>query len=314
MTFTWPIILWSLVLIPILAALYMLAQRRRRKYAVRFTNLALLKQVATRRPGIRRHIPPLLYLLGLAALLFSLARPMAVIAVPREQTSVMLVMDVSGSMTADDLEPNRMAAARQAARTFVEELPQTIDVGLVTFNNQAAVQASPGSDRNGVLRSIDSLWASGGTAIGDGLNLALDQLARRPVGENGQRAPGVVVLLSDGQPTDGMPWETAAERAATEGVKVYTVGIGQRGETVMIDGRIPVRLDEVTLQRIAQQTEAQYFYAAESAELEAVYSELGSQISWIEEHTEITALVTAAGAVLLLVAGGLSMLWMQRLP
>ncbi len=314
MTFTWPIVLWGLTLVPILAVLYVLAQRRRRKYAVRFTNLALLKHVAARGPGMRRHLPPLLYLVGLGALLFSLARPMAVIAVPREQTSVMLVMDVSGSMTADDLQPNRMAAARQAARTFVEELPQTIEVGLVTFNNRASLQAAPSADRNAVLRSIDNLEAQGGTAIGDGLDLALDQLAQRPSDEEGQRAPGVVVLLSDGQPTDGMPWETAAERAATEDVKVYTVGIGQRDEVVMIDGRIPVQLDERTLQQIAQQTEAQYFYAAESTQLEEVYSELGSQLSWVEEQTEITALVTAAGAVLLLAAGGLSMLWMQRLP
>jgi len=314
MTFTWPLVLWSLVLVPILAGVYVLAQRRRRKYALRFTNLALLKHVATRGPGIRRHIPPLLYLLGLGALLFSLARPMAVIAVPREQTSVMLVLDVSGSMTADDLQPNRMAAARQAARTFVEELPPTIEVGLVSFNNRAAVQASPGADRNAVLRSIDNLTANGGTAIGDGLNLALDQLAQRPTGEDGRRAPGVVVLLSDGMSTDGMPWETASERAANEGVKVYTVGIGQRGAVPMIDGRLPVRLDERTLQQIAQQTDAQYFYAAEAGQLEEVYSELGSQINWVEEHTEITALVTAAGAVLLLAAGALSMLWLQRLP
>lgn len=314
MTFTWPVILWGLILVPILAALYVLAQRRRRKYAVRFTNLALLKHVATRGPGMRRHIPPLLYLLGLGALLLSLARPMAVIAVPREQSTVMLVMDVSGSMTADDLQPNRMAAARRAASTFVAELPQTIEVGLVTFNNRAAVQASPGTDRNAVLRSINNLSANGGTAIGDGLNLALDQLAQRPIADDGARAPGVVVLLSDGQPTDGMPWETASQRAATEGVKVYTVGIGQRGAVPMIDGQLPVRLDERTLQQIAQQTQAQYFYAAESGQLEEVYSELGSQLSWVEEHTEITALVTAAGALLLLAAGGLSMLWMQRLP
>ena len=182
MSFEWPVLLYGLAFVPIMAALYVLAQRRRRAYAVRFTNLPLLREVAPRRPAYRRHLPPLFFLLGMAALLLSLARPSAVIAVPRDQSSVMLVLDVSGSMSADDLQPDRMTAARQAARTFVEALPDDVQVGLVSFSNAASVRAPLGRDRDAVLRAIDALRPDGGTAIGEGLDLALDQLARLPAG------------------------------------------------------------------------------------------------------------------------------------
>jgi Ca-activated chloride channel family protein len=314
MTFEWPYLLLSLALIPLLCALYLLAQRRRRAYAVRFTNLALLGQVVQRGPGMRRHIPALLYLVGLAALLISLARPIAVIAVPREQTTIMLVMDVSGSMQADDLRPTRMQAAKQAAHAFVEALPDNIQVGLVSFNNAARLNTPPTNDRVAVTRAIDNLRADGGTAIGDGLSLALDQLAQRPAAENGQQAPALVVLLSDGQSTAGRPPEDAAARAQQEQIKVYTIGIGQRGAVPLIDGRLPVQLDETTLQNIAETTGASYFYAAESRELEQIYAELGSQVSWIEERTEVTALFSAAGALMLTLGGVLSLRWLQQLP
>lgn len=313
MTFEWPIVLFSLALIPILSGLYLLAQRRRRAYAVRFTNLALLQAVVGRTPGFRRHIPPLLYLIGLAALLFSLARPVAVIAVPREQTTIMLVLDVSGSMAADDLEPNRMAAAKEAAKAFVDQLPDTIQVGLVSFSSNAAVQASPTTDHLAVTQAIDQLRSRGGTAIGDGLDLALDQLVQRPTDANGQRAPGMVVLLSDGQSTQGMPPQQATARAQSEQVKVYTVGVGQRDAQVFVQN-IPVTLDEETLQQIANETGGSYFYAAETTELERIYSDLGSQISWVEERTEITALISALGTVLLIAGSLLSLRWLQQFP
>ena len=312
MTFQWPLLLMSLGLIPILAALYVRAQRRRRAYAVRFTNLALLSEVMGRGPGFRRHIPPLLYLLGVAALLLSLARPMAVIAVPRDQATVMLVMDVSASMTAGDLQPNRMAAATQAARAFVEALPPNVQVGMVSFSSTAYVNTPPTHDHDVVLRGIGRLAPNGGTAIGEGLHFALDQLAQRAVDETGQRAPALVVLLSDGESMLGRPPASAAARAKEEQVKVYTVGIGQRGTTTIIRGQL-VRLDERTLQNIAQETGGEYFYAAESGELKQVYEELGSQISWVEERTEITALVSGLGALFLVLGGLLGLRWFQRL-
>ena len=168
MTFISPYLLMGLALVPILCATYLFAQRRRRAYAVRFTNLALLKKVVGKGPGARRHIPPLLFLIGLAALLISLARPVAVLALPREQSTVMLVMDVSASMTAADMQPNRMEAARQAARTFVENLPPHVSVGLATFNDRAALAAPITRDHEMVLNAIDAVQARGGTAIGDG--------------------------------------------------------------------------------------------------------------------------------------------------
>ncbi len=313
MTFEWPILLWSLALIPIMVGGYILAQRRRRMYTLRFTNLELLQAVAGRGPGLRRHIPPLLFLLGLAALLVSLARPSAVIAVPRDQTTAMLVLDVSASMTAADLRPNRMEAAKQAARAFLDALPPNMQVGLVSFSSGATVNAAPTNDRFAVARAIDALQANGGTAIGEGLHLALDQLAQRPVDEDGSRAPGLVVLLSDGQSILGRPPETAAARARQEQIKIHTIGIGERGADTVIGGQ-RVRLDEQTLQAVAAATEGRYFYAGESNELTEIYANLGSQISWVEEQTEITALVSALGALCLTAGGLLSLRWLQQLP
>ena len=315
MTFEWPLLLFGLLAIPVLALLYALAQRRRRVYAARFTNLALLREVVGRAPGLRRHLPPLLYMLGLAALLVSLARPNAVIAVPRDQTSVMLVIDVSGSMAARDLQPDRMAAATLAARSFVEALPEPLQIGLVSFNATASLNAPLTRDRALVTRAIDSLRANGGTAIGDGLNLALDALANRPIDEAGERAPGLVVLLSDGASSAGRPPVVAAERARAEGVRVFTVGIGDRDAAPVVgNNRTQVRLDEATLQTIAETTDGEYFYAAETSELERIYHDLGSQISWVEEKTEVTALVTALGTLLVMIGGVLSLRWFQQFP
>jgi Ca-activated chloride channel family protein len=317
MTFEWPYLLYGLALIPILALLYGLVQRRRRAYTVRFTNLALLREVVGRGPGIRRHVPPLLFLLGVAALLVSLARPSAVIAVPREEAPVVLVVDVSGSMEATDMRPNRMDAAKQAARTFVEALPDQAQVGLVSFNSEASVNAPLTRDRQTVLRAIDRLRANGGTAIGDGLSLGLDQLERQPPDSSDssdQRTPGTIVLLSDGQSQTGRRPSEVSARAQQEGVKVHTVGIGQRGTTTLLNRRVPVGLDEATLRSIAETTGGRYFYAAESAQLEQIYADLSSQVSWIEERTEVTALVSALGTLFVTFAGLLSLRWFQQLP
>src|SRR5712692_10885034 len=205
MTFAWPTALVGLALVPVLFGFYLWMQRQRRRYAVRFTNLALLREVVGRGPGLRRHLPPLLFLLGLAALLVSLARPSMVLAVPRDQASVMLVLDVSGSMDAHDLQPTRLGAARQAARKLVDGLPSGAQVGVVAFSDRAVLSAPLSRDPLRAQQALDGLAAGGGTAIGDGLNLALDQLAQRPTNAQGERAPAVVVLLSDGENNAGRP-------------------------------------------------------------------------------------------------------------
>jgi Ca-activated chloride channel homolog len=313
MTFEWMYALWSLLLVPSLVALYLLAQRRRRAYAVRFTNLALLSSVVKRGPGVRRHIPPALFMLGLTALLISLARPVAVLAVPREQSSVMLVLDVSGSMSASDLQPSRMEAARQAARAFVNALPADTSVGLVAFSGEANIEAPLTRDRNVVLRAIANLQPGGGTAIGEGLSRALAHLEQQS-GTAQDAIPARVVLLSDGQSTMGVDPAQAAARAANANVRVDTVGIGQRGATPMIGNQQRVGLDEATLQAMAERTGGQYLYASEANQLEALYADLGTQVRWVEERTEVTALVSALGALLLVIGGLLGLRWFQQFP
>ncbi|MCC6177213.1 MAG: VWA domain-containing protein [Chloroflexi bacterium] len=314
MSFEWPFLLYGLAFVPIMAALYVLAQRRRRAYAVRFTNLPLLREVAPRRAGYRRHLPPLFFLLGMAALLLSLARPSAVIAVPRDQSSVMLVLDVSGSMSADDVQPDRMTAARQAARTFVQALPEDTQVGLVSFSNAASVRAPLGRDREALLRAIDALRPDGGTAIGEGLDLALEQFARLPAASDGTRPPGLVVLLSDGENSIGREPAEVAARAAQEGIPVHTIGLGQRGAAPVIGRNQTVRLDETTLRAVADATGGSYFYAAEAGQLERIYADLGSQVSWVQERTEVTALVGALGTLLMMFGGLFGLRWFAQFP
>ena len=324
MTFEWPLLLWSLAVIPMLFGLYVLAQRRRRAYAVRFTNLALLKEVVGRRPGLRRHIPPLLFLLGLGALLVSLARPNAVIATPRDEADVVLVLDVSGSMAATDIRPSRMEAARQAAQAFVQALPANTRVGVVSFSTRAQVVAPLTRDRDTVQAAIRTLEAEGGTAIGEGLAMGLDVLRRgataQAAGEaaSGQPADGntvgTVVLLSDGATSGGQSPAQAAARATEASVVVHTVGMGQRDANVRVRNGARAELDERTLQEIARTTGGEYFYAAQSVDLQSIYSSIGSRVSWREERTEVTALVSAAGTFLLIAAGLFSLRWLHGLP
>jgi Ca-activated chloride channel family protein len=337
MTFEWPLLLWSLALVPILLLLYIVMQRRRRMYAVRFTNLALLKEVVGRRPGLRRHIPPLLFLLGLGALLVSLARPTAVVAVPRDEADVVLVVDVSGSMTARDLSPSRIEAARQAALTFVQALPPNTRVGLVSFATRARINTPLTRDRTLIANAIRDLDADGGTAIGDGIVAALDVL-RQGQPDAGNRPnvtatpgrgqistsstsltpatplTGTIVLLSDGASSAGQPPQQAATRAQQAGVTVQTVGIGQRSSGARANNGVSAELDERTLQEIARTTGGEYFYAAQSSDLQRIYSSIGSRVSWNQERTEVTALVSALGTGILIVASLFSLRWMHALP
>lgn len=206
-----------------------------------------------------------------------------------------------------------MYAAQEAARAFVEALPEGAQVGLVSFSEAASVRAAPSRDREAILRAIDGLVPGGGTAIGEGLHLALDELARLPADESGQ-VPSTVVLLSDGESSHGRPAASAAGRAGATGVQVHTVGVGQRGVTTMLGGTQPVRLDEATLRAIAERTGGQYFYAQEAGALERIYADLGSLVTLVEEPTEITALASALGALLLIAGGLLSLRWFQRFP
>jgi Ca-activated chloride channel family protein len=309
MTFAWPTALLALFLVPVFAGVYVLMQRRRRAYAVRFTNLSLLREVVGQGPGLRRHVPPALFLLGLAALLLSLARPTIVLAVPRSGGDVMLVIDVSGSMAASDLQPTRLQAATGAATQFIDALPDGARVGVVSFSQGASVVAPLSTDRIRAENALATLTPNGGTAIGDGLDAALNQLAQR----SADSAPGTVVLLSDGENNLGQAPMTVASRAKQQGVQVDTVGIGQRGAQTYVD-RQPVGLDETTLKSIADTTGGQYFYAGDTTQLSAIYNQLGSQINWVQERTEVTALVSGLASAFLVASAALAMRWFGRLP
>jgi Ca-activated chloride channel family protein len=314
MTFQWPLCLLLLMMIPLVMWIYIAAQKKRRVYAVRFTNLALLESVVGRGPGIRRHIPPCIFLLALAVLIFSMARPTAIMALPLKQVNVMLVFDVSGSMTAKDMIPNRMIAAKQSAHAFVATLSDNVQIGVVSFNNTAALRTPLTQDHALVQRVIEALAPAGGTAIGDGLNLALDQLQQAPHDENGQLPPSTVVLLSDGANNGGSDPALATEKARKEHIKVNTIGIGARSTSQTNDGDQSFSLDEPALKAIASRTNGRYFYASQTKMLQLIYTDLSTQISWVKQPLEITALLSLVGMLCFLTAGFLSLRWFQRFP
>jgi Ca-activated chloride channel family protein len=333
----WPGLLWTLLLVPVALAAYLLGQRRRSRYTVRFTNLDLLANVVSAKPGWRRHVPPALYLFALAALLVSLARPQALALVPKEQATVVLVMDVSGSMNATDVAPTRLVSSQRAAVAFIEELPEKFRVGIVSFASTAQTLTRPTTDGVAVYEAIDSLHAEGATAMGDGIERALDVKrpptppssgsAARPSPSppaqqgGGDEAPLVVLLLSDGANTQGrtQPMQAAADAKAL-GVPVFTIALGtDRGMVDVPDEtgnlrRIPVPPDTLTLQRIAQTTGARFFAAPSNSDLREVYRELGSKIGFVKEKQEITVVLAATGLLFLVAGATMSLVWFSRFP
>jgi Ca-activated chloride channel homolog len=331
----WPGLLWMLLLVPVALAAYLLAQRRRSRYTVRFTNLDLLANVVSAKPGWRRHVPPALYLLALAALVVSLARPQALALVPKEQATVVLVMDVSGSMNATDVRPTRLVSSQRAATGFIEQLPEKFRVGIVSFASIAQTLTRPTTDRAAVYEAVGSLHAEGATAMGDGIERALDVKrpptpastgsAARPAPPAQQgganEAPLVVLLLSDGANTQGrtQPMEAAAH-AKELGVPVFTIALGtERGMVDVPDEtgnlrRIPVPPDTLTLQRIAETTGARFFAAPSNDDLKGVYRELGSKIGFVKEKQEITVVFAATGLLCLVAGAAMSLVWFSRFP
>ncbi len=323
MSFEWPAALLALLVVPLVAAGYVLVQRARPRYAARFTNLDLLANVVREAPQWRRHVPPMLFCAALGLLAVALARPHAVVAVPKETATVMLVTDVSGSMEAQDVAPTRLRAAQEAARTFAEQLPEEVNLGLVSFSQSASVRVPPTEDREAIKQGIEGLEAEGGTAMGDGLAAAVDavgEVAATP-GET-EDPPAVIVLLSDGESTVGLTEPLQAARGARDqGVPVFTVALGTDAGTVtqtppgeVFPVTIPVPPDRETLRRVAQITGGQSFEALDAERLDTVYETLGSRIGTEEEEREITVGFAAGGAVLLLAGGALSLLWFGRFP
>jgi Ca-activated chloride channel family protein len=349
MSFLWPQALWLLLAAPALIALYIFLLRRKKKNALRYASLGLVREALGRGHRFRRHVPPLLFLLAMIALIVAIARPSATITLPSEQRTIILAIDVSLSMRANDVEPSRIAAAREAAKEFVREQPSDVRIAIVSFAGSASVVQKPTRDRDELVAAIDRLQLQLHTAIGSGIIMSLATLfpdeglelsiadfgvaplrdgtraksLDRPRDEKkkefqpvppGSNRSAAIILLTDGRRTIGPDPLEAARMAADRGVKVYAVGFGKAGGgTATVDGMpIYMRFDEETLKAIAALTEAEYFQASSAAELKKVYETLNARYVLEKKETEISALASALGALLVLAAAALSLWWTHR--
>ncbi len=308
---------WLLLLVAVaaLAAAYVAVALRRKVYAVRFTNLALLKAVAPRTPGWRRHVAAAAFLLSLVALVTALARPATFVKIPRERATVMVAIDVSLSMQADDVRPTRIAAAKAAAKQFVAELPKTFNVGLVSFAGTASVAISPTKDHGQVAAAIQDLTLAESTATGEAVFAALGAIkAVAPDGARGA-APGRIVLLSDGFRTVGRSNDEAVVAAKAAHVPVSTIAFGTDEGTVELHGeQIQVPVDRAALRQLAESTSGKYYSAATGKQLRSVYQDLGSSIGYHRLPREGTTWFLGLGLLLAFAAGAMSLLWTSRLP
>jgi Ca-activated chloride channel family protein len=351
MTFIWPEMLWLLLAVPALVGLYVLILRRRKKAVLRYANLDLVQRAMGPAQRFRRHVPPLVFLLAMIAIIVAIARPTAVVTLPSETRTIILAMDVSLSMRATDVEPTRIAAAQAAAKAFVQEQPSDVKIGIVSFAGTATVVQPPTKSREDLIAAIDRFQLQLHTAIGSGLIVSLAALfpdedidlesmlfgggagrergrplsAGRPRGEEkkpfvpvpaGSYSSGAIILLTDGRRTTGPDPLDAAKMAADHGVRVYTVGFGTaNGAMVGFEGMsIYMRFDEATLKSIADITRGEYFYAGTAADLKKIYENLNAKLVMEKKGTEISMLFTAVAAVLSLIAAALSVLWFNRVP
>jgi Ca-activated chloride channel family protein len=316
-----PTRLWGLLLVAALALAYAASALLRRRYTVRFTNLALLESVAPRRPGWRRHLAAAAFLLSIVAMLLAWARPADEVLVPKERATVVLAIDTSLSMEATDVAPSRIAAAQQAALSFIDELPPQINVGLVSFDGVARVRVTPTTDRRPVRTAIETLELGPATAIGEAIFAGLDAIAAAPSstddgdGEEPEPVPARMVVMTDGKTTVGRPDIDGAAAALEADVPVSTIAFGTDRGTIVIDGEIqPVPVDREPLRLIAERTGGQFFSAESLGELQGVYEDIGSSIGFDTEEQEVTDRFAGYAVVLVLISAGLSLLFFQRLP
>ena len=336
MTFQWPEFLWLLAALPLLAVVYFFVLRRRKKFALRYSNLALVKE-AMRGASWRRHVPPFLIATALVLLIIAIARPSAVMTLPSSQhETVILAMDVSGSMRASDVEPNRLVAAQNAAKAFIADQPDSVRVGIVAFAGTATVAQAPTKNKEDLYAAIDRFQLQRATAIGSAIIVSLATLfpdggydvaafsygaeKRKPPANFKPVPPGsygsaVIILLTDGQRTTGPDSVMAARLAAERGVRIFTVGVGTpEGKIVGFDGwSMHVRLDEETLRAIADLTRGEYFYAGNAVDLKKIYQTMNTRLVMETKKTEVGAFFSAAAAFLVLVAGLLSLAWFNRI-
>jgi Ca-activated chloride channel family protein len=307
--------LWLLLGVTTLAVAYVVQQLRRKQYAVRFTNLALLDKIAPRRPAWRRHVPAVAFLLALTFFTTAFARPSRPVKVPRERATVVMAIDVSLSMEATDVEPTRIAAAKVAAASFVDLLPPRLNLGLVSFSGTAQVLVSPTTDHDLVKRSIANLSLGPRTAIGEAVFLSLQSIATVPAEPGQTKPPARIVLMSDGETTVGRPNELAAQAANEARVPVYTIAFGTDEGTVAVEGRlVPVPVNREALAQLAEGTGGTSFEAASSRELRQVYADIGSSIGYRTVPREVTSWFVGLGLLFALAAAAGSLVWTSRLP
>jgi len=338
MSFIWPPVLLTLLLVPLGLGLYLLLDRRRRRRLAVYAGTAAA-QSQSGRAGVRGRIAPALMLCGLVLMPIAMARPQAVLSLPHQEGIVVLTFDVSASMAATDLTPTRMDAAKSAAKDFVAKQPAGITIGVVAFSDSGVSVQPPTDDRDTVDAAIDRLAPQRGTSLAGGIQASLKVIAAAEAGPyannyysnqspaataaptptpvpSGTHAPAAIVLLSDGENNESPDPATAAQDAANAGVRIYTVGIGSAGgTTVTVDGfQLHTQLDEATLQQIAQLTGGTYYGATDTAQLHSIYDNLDTQLIIQPQLTEITALFAGISLLMFLVGAGASLLWLGRLP
>jgi Ca-activated chloride channel homolog len=320
MSFGRPLALVALALIPVLIGIYYARERRQLRFAARWSNTALLPSVIDRAPGKLRHLPLAILLVALSAMIVGVARPHAVVNVPREEATVVLAVDVSRSMKADDVEPTRLEAAKAAAKAFVDKVPKKFRIGVVSFASRANGALPPTEDRTLVDAALDNLKPGEGTAIGDAIALSTE-LGRDQLTEDGIRPPKAVPLISDGAPDGGSQQpQAAARKARSLNVPIYTVLVGTQNGVVEeelpggLRARIQVPPNPDVMREVAELSGAEFFTATDDEKLKQVYEDLGSRLGHREKSREVTDVFAGSSAALLLVGGLLSALWFRRVP
>ncbi len=347
MDFLAPELLWLLPIVPGLVLLYLWLLRRRKKQALRYASLAIVKMAMEGIPGWRRHLPPALILAAIGLGLLAASRPLSVIPLLSSSATIILAIDVSLSMRATDVKPNRLVAAQEAAKAFLQELPPQIKVGIVTFAGSTQLVQPPTLNRESLVAAIDRFQMQRGTAVGNAIVVSLATLfpdegidlgeitfgppsRGKSLDDKGQPAPkertpvapgsyesAAIILLTDGRRTTGIDTEQAAKMAADRGVRVYAVGLGT------VDGSVPaydswtaiyMKLDEPSLRAVAQTTQGEYYYAGDAETLKSVYAKLSSRVQVEKKETELSALLALVAAGLSIAAAALSLLWFSQLP
>ena len=348
MSFFWPEALALFVLVALLPPFYFWLLRRP-KIGLKFADIGLIKAAVAGKPSFRRHVPPLLFFLALALMTLAVARPAAVLTLPSERATIMMAIDVSASMRAQDVQPSRMAAAQSAARSFVADQPRSVRIGLVAFSSNAMIAQTPTLSRDDLYTAIDRLRPQRYTAVGSGIVASLQGifpeseadfamtssssamrfrggarvLEQKPEPKPATPAPvapgsyasAVIILLTDGQTNAGVNPLDAARMAADRGVRVFTVGFGTPGGG-LVDfggGTMRVQLDEETLKGVAEMTHARYFHAVNESDLKEIYKSLTAQLIAETKRTELTAMIAAPAMILLLLAVVLSLVWSNRM-